>query len=172
MKKIIFLIVKIFLILPFKIGKHRLYMAVYYRILKLIGLNFEGIPRYIGYNVKFDNPKLIYLGPNIVISDECVLLTHDYSLTTVLRYKNKYEGKDIAVLRKIIIGKNCFIGKRTIIMPNTIIGDNCIIGAGSVVRGNVENGSILIGNPAIKTMNIDELDQKWTNIKEDLIRKD
>ena len=160
-KKIIFKLLKPLLYPLFISGKHDLFMNLYYILLRFRGVNFKGKPNYIGYNVKFDNPELINLGHNIVISDESILLTHDYSLTTVLKFKNKTPLNDIAITRGITIGDNCFIGKRAIIMPGCSIGDNCIIGAGSVLRGAIKEESVLVGNPAKIIMNINELSAKW-----------
>lgn len=170
MKKVYFKILKI-LIKPFFYINHRLYMLFFNKIISLAGVKLNGKPRYIGYNVKFDNFSMITIGDRCVISDESHLLTHDYSLTTALISINEKPKTDIAFVKQIEIGNNVFIGKKTIIMPGAQIGDNVIIGAGSVVRGKVESNSILIGNPAIKISDLDKKAMLWskieTNIKKD-----
>lgn len=50
----------------------------------------------------------------------------------------------------VIIKESSFIGAGAIVLPGSIIGKNCIIGAGAVVKGNIEDYSIIVGNPAKK----------------------
>lgn len=140
---------------------HRLHMKFYIPLLKGQGMKFEGTPRYIGVHVKFDDFPLIGLGNRVVISDHCIFLTHDYSLTTALIAIGEQPKSDRAFLREIKVGNNVFIGTKSIIMPNTSIGDNVIIGAGSVVRGKLESNSVYIGNPAMKIRSINEVAEKW-----------
>lgn len=136
-------------------------------------MKIKGTPRYIGVHVKFDDFNLIEIGNKTTISDECHLLTHDYSITNVMRTIGVEFPKDIALVRGIKIGNNCFIGKKTIIMPNAEIGDNVVIGAGSVVRGKIPSNTYWGGNPAIKFGNIDELATKWKHlVDENKIRRD
>ena len=45
------------------------------------------------------------------------------------------------------VGDRSFIGANAVIKQGVVIGDDVIIGAGSVVLHNVENNSILVGNP-------------------------
>jgi len=50
--------------------------------------------------------------------------------------------------RKTIIGHDTWIGHGAIIKPEIVIGDGAIVGAGSVVTKNVEDYTIVAGNPA------------------------
>ncbi len=81
------------------------------------------------------NPKGIYIGKQSVITTGVVILTHNYVM-----------GDGTFVDTKI--GDNVFIGANSIIMPGITIGNNIIIGAGSVVTKDVEDFSIVAGNPA------------------------
>lgn len=150
-----------FLLKPLSLINHRVFMFFYCRLLEKNGMNLYGKPRYIGFNVVFDDFDLISLSDRVVISDECHFLTHDYSITTILLFKNYKLLKDVAINRGIFVGKNVFIGKKSLILPNTVIQDNVIIGAGSVVRGNLESGYIYSGNPAIKIKSFDSQYDKW-----------
>ena len=70
---------------------------------------------------------------------------------------NKFEGRGAARLSRIVIGNNVFIGIGAIIMPGTVVGDNVIIGAGAVVRGKIESGKVVLGNPAKAVMTVEDL---------------
>lgn len=151
---------------------HRIYMKVYLKLIKNLGVTLNGIPRYIGFHVVFDDFKMISIGDKTTISDHCHLLTHDYSITNVLRAVEEESETDVALLRPIKIGANVFIGKKAIIMPNTIIGDNCIVGAGAVVRGSIPNGSVVIGNPAVVIDTVENLASKWRMVDPTQIKRD
>ena len=149
LKKLFFKLFKLFLY-PFFLIHHPTYMFFYNNLLLWVGVKLSGKPKYIGYHVIFDDFSKISLGDQVVISDQCHLLTHDFSITTALISVNKEPVEDVQVNREIKVADNVFIGKKSIIMPGTTISENAIIGAGSVVRGNVEPDSIVIGNPAKK----------------------
>lgn len=152
---------------------HRIYMRMYIPLLKKMGMHIGGDgPRYIGIHVSFDSFEKIYIGERTTISDNCRLLTHDYSITNAFRAIGKESATDIALVREIHIGKNCFIGTRSIILPNCNIGDNCIVGAGSVVRGNIPDNSLVIGNPSQVIGTVNDLAKKWMNVDQNLIRRD
>lgn len=86
-------------------------MRMYIPLLKKNGVKINGTPRYIGIHVSFDDFSKIEIGNNTTISDECHLLTHDYSITNAFRATGKILSKDIALVRGIRIGNNVFIGK-------------------------------------------------------------
>lgn len=46
------------------------------------------------------------------------------------------------------IGRNVFVGTRAVILRGTRIGDDAVVGAGAVVRGRIDAGSVVVGNPA------------------------
>ncbi len=133
-----------------------LYLKAYTKYLKKIGISFDGEKKKIKYvdpSVYFDSNMYsrIHIGDNVTISREVMFLTHDYSITTAVcsvgEYIDRHEG-ELYFSRDIIVGNNCFIGARVSLLPGTTIGANCIIGAGSVVRGDIPEGSIVVGNPA------------------------
>lgn len=141
----------------------RKYMEVYNSYLKRLGINIVGIPRYIHPSVVFDGKgySKTYIGDNVVISRGVLLLNHDYSITCGLRSIGKEIQHEAYWLKDIVINDNVFIGANSTILPGTIIGKNCIIGAGSVIKGNIPDGSIVVGNPARVVSNIYD----WTEKK-------
>ncbi|MHB1367946.1 MAG: hypothetical protein ACYCWE_19175, partial [Eubacteriales bacterium] len=64
-----------------------LYMKLYIKHLKSIGVNIQGTPKYINPKVYFDGSdySLITLNDNISISRDVMFLTHDYSMNTVYK---------------------------------------------------------------------------------------
>jgi sugar O-acyltransferase (sialic acid O-acetyltransferase NeuD family) len=48
----------------------------------------------------------------------------------------------------VYIGDGAFLGLGAIVLPGVRIGRNAVVGAGTVVRRDVEEGSVVAGNPA------------------------
>lgn len=51
------------------------------------------------------------------------------------------------VLGQASVGDNTFVGAGSVILQGVHVGKNCIIGAGSVVLHDVEDDSVIVGNP-------------------------
>lgn len=162
------------LIRPLVFFNHRLYMRLLLPQLRRGGLRLTGTPRYISHSVFMDDLDKITLGDRVVISSHVSLLTHDYSLTTVLIAQGKHDGRgDVAIVRPITVGRNVFIGRGSLLMPGTTLEDDVIVGAGSVVRGVVRKGTIVIGNPAAPAGEIGALYDKYSGKAAELdVRKD
>lgn len=52
------------------------------------------------------------------------------------------------VTRQITIGNGCWIATASTILPGVSVGDYSVVAAGSVVTKNVEEHSVVGGNPA------------------------
>lgn len=89
-------------------------------------------------------PWLISIGSYVKITRGVIILTHDYSLSTLRRVYGEWIGEG----KVTSIGDNCFIGMNSIILMGTHIGNNVIVGAGSVVHGDVPDNVVIAGNPA------------------------
>jgi acetyltransferase-like isoleucine patch superfamily enzyme len=111
-------------------------IRIQYLILtKIYGMNIHH-SSLISLKARLDktNPKGVYIGKNSVITTGVVILTHNYVM-----------GNNTFLDTKV--GDNVFLGVNSIIMPGITIGNNSIIGAGAVVTKNVEDFSIIVGNP-------------------------
>jgi sugar O-acyltransferase (sialic acid O-acetyltransferase NeuD family) len=80
--------------------------------------------------------KGVIVNTRSVVEHECII--GDYV----------HIGPGAVVTGNVTIGENTFIGANATILPGLSIGKNCIIGAGSVVTKNVNDNSVLKGNPA------------------------
>ena len=92
-------------------------------------------------------PWLVEIGDNVTLAPQVYVLAHDAS-TKIPMGATK--------VGRVVIGNNVFIGARTIILPNVKIGDGVVIGAGSVVTKDIEDNSLVVGNPARKISTLDE----------------
>lgn len=66
---------------------------------------------------------------------------HDYRKTMKERQESIIESS-------ILIKKGAWIGSNAIILGGVVIGENAVVAAGSVVTKNVEDNSVVAGNPA------------------------
>jgi UDP-2-acetamido-3-amino-2,3-dideoxy-glucuronate N-acetyltransferase len=105
----------------------------------------------IGDNCKIQNNVSIYAGVkagnHVFFGPSCVL-TNDIN-PRCLHSKN---GQYIETILEdgVTLGANC-----TIVCGNTL-GKHCLIGSGAVICKDVEQNSIMVGNPGRKIGNIDE----------------
>ena len=83
--------------------------------------------------------KRIEIGENTIFGPNVLVYDHDHLFDSVSGVHRKEY-----IQSEIIIGRNCWIGANTVILRGSHIGDNCLIGAGSIIRGNYEDGSIII----------------------------
>lgn len=120
----------------------------------IIGQNvYIGSNVVIGDNVKIQNNVSVYEGviieDNVFLGPSCVF-TND--LTPRAKYPKGHEN-----FVKTLIKKGASIGANATIVCGNTIGENAMVGAGAVVTHNVEPRVIVIGNPATKYKNIDEI---------------
>ncbi|HRH99774.1 MAG TPA: acetyltransferase [Saprospiraceae bacterium] len=85
-------------------------------------------------NVRIGNHVIIL--PNSVISHDDVI--GDYTCIT----------GGVCISGGVTIGESCYLGTNCSIIGNIKIGNNCLIGMGSNVLRDVDDNSVVMGNPA------------------------
>lgn len=98
----------------------------------------------IGKNVVVMNNALFMAAGGITIEDD-VLVAANAQLIS-----NNHDLHDHAVLtcKPVRLKRNCWIGAGATILPGVTVGENAVVGAGAVVTKDVEDNTIVGGNPA------------------------
>jgi maltose O-acetyltransferase len=128
----------------------------------LLNFGFIGKDCVIRNGIQYRHGPNIYLGDNVFINYNCVLLDSESILIAgnvslgpgvhiyTIDHKMNQDGKLSSSKSPVYIGKNVWIGGNSTILPGVSIGENSIIGAGSVVTCDVETNSLYAGVPARK----------------------
>lgn len=98
----------------------------------------------IGKNVTVMNNALFMAAGGITIEDD-VLVAANAQLIS-----NNHDLHNHAVLtcKPIHLKRNCWIGAGATILPGVTVGENAVVGAGAVVTKDVEDNTVVVGNPA------------------------
>ena len=88
----------------------------------------------------------LHIGDNVAIGPFCSIFcsSNDIPADKDILFKDSYKKADVN------IGSNVFIGAQCVILPGTRIGDNVVVAAHSTVKGELEEGYLYAGNPAVK----------------------
>lgn len=105
-------------------------------------LIFLGENVFINYNCVLLDCNKIVIGDNCMLAPGCQLLTAYHPLEANLRNS----GRELAA--PIVIGNNVWLGAGVIVLPGVTIGDGAVIGAGSIVTKSIPANSLAVGNPA------------------------
>lgn len=103
---------------------------------------------FIGYGVYLDvgGCKRIYIGDNVLIAAQCLLLAHKRDIKGYkhgIDLQNELPFKEL----EIHIEDNVSIGMRSMVLPGVTIGKDSIVGAFSLVSKDVPESVIGAGNP-------------------------
>lgn len=105
----------------------------------------------IGYNSGIGEKSFlqdcgkIIIGNDVLMGPEVMIFTTNHGIE---KSKKIFEQKNI--IKDVKIGNDVWIGARVIILPGISVGDGAVIAAGSIVTKNVDNYTIVAGNPAKK----------------------
>jgi len=105
----------------------------------------------IQINFLASEPYLVEIGDNVAIAPGVKLITHD-GASVIFRE----EFPAVRYFGKIVIEDDCFIGIHSIITAGVRIGKGSIVGPMSVVIRDVNPGSVVIGNPAIRISTVEK----------------
>jgi maltose O-acetyltransferase len=83
----------------------------------------------------------VNIGNNVTLSYRCMILTGGLELGNESNVK-AHKTKSVIIHDDVWVGANC------IILPGISLAKGCVIAAGSVVTKDVEENSIVAGNPA------------------------
>ena len=140
-------------------GKERISRESYVAYLKRIGVRIGDnvyITDPINCELDVTRPWLLQIGDDCLITDNVVVLTHDFSFSTV----SKCSLGTYPSCGKVTIGNNVFIGTHAIILPGVTVGNNVIIGAGSIVSKDIPDNVVVAGSPAKIVNNINDYREK------------
>ena len=105
----------------------------------------------LGFEVKIGKSTFVSSGTIIntlgKIGDACILNTGCVIDHEAVIENYVHIGPGSTLAGNVKIGEGTFIGANCTIIQGVSIGRNCIIGAGSVVLKNVEDNSVIVGNP-------------------------
>lgn len=98
----------------------------------------------IGRNVVIMNNALMMAAGGITIDDDVMVAANAQLIS------NNHDLYDHAVLtcKPVHLKRNCWIGAGATILPGVTVGENSVVAAGAVVTRDVEDNTVVGGNPA------------------------
>jgi len=104
--------------------------------------------------------RRVSIGPWCLVSD-CGITDSDFHN---LPPRQRHEPAGAKALAPVTIGRNVWVGASALVLKGSVIGDDSVVGAGAVVRGTVDAGVVVAGNPArvVKTFAPEERTQGRT----------
>lgn len=98
----------------------------------------------IGRNVVVMNNSLFMAAGSITIEDDVMVAAN------VQLISNNHDLYDHQILtcKPVRLKRNCWIGAGATILPGITVGENAVVAAGAVVTKDVEDNTVVGGNPA------------------------
>lgn len=105
---------------------------------------------FVSHHVSLDNN--VYIQPNVVVGHDSIILAHSVI------------SPGVSIGGAVSIGYSSFIGLNASIREATFIGSNCIVGMGCCLNVNVDDSTIITGNPA-RVIGINRLNRVFMGVK-------
>lgn len=104
----------------------------------------------IGRNVVVMNNSLFMAAGGITIEDDVMVAAN------VQLISNNHDLYDHQILtcKPVRLKRNCWIGAGATILPGITVGENAVVAAGAVVTKDVEDNTVVGGNPAKRIKHI------------------
>jgi maltose O-acetyltransferase len=102
----------------------------------------------IGENFYANTGCIILDAASVSFGKNCMLGPNVNIYTSTHPMDAELRAKHLEASMPITIGDDVWIGGNATILPGVTIGDRAVIGAGSVVTRNIENDTVVAGNPA------------------------
>lgn len=102
----------------------------------------------LGYGIYLDvdGYNYITIEDNVIITAQCLLLTHRRDMCAY--HKGNLQCELPYIRKPIVIKNNATLGMRSVIMPGVTVGEGAVVGAGAIVTKDVPPYTIVGGNPA------------------------
>jgi acetyltransferase-like isoleucine patch superfamily enzyme len=97
----------------------------------------------INTNCSFLAHDIIRIGDNTMIGPNVTIITVDHDIG-----REGKEAHNAHIPSPVTIGENVWIGAGALILPGVRIHDNAVVAAGSVVTRDVQENTVVGGNPA------------------------
>ena len=92
----------------------------------------------------------VYVSSNVRVGPHSLIHRNAFLAHDVVIGENCFIGPGVMCLGKVTILDNCYIGAGSVLSNGTLIARNSVVAAGSVVFNDVNEGQVVMGNPAIK----------------------
>ena len=93
----------------------------------------------VGPRAEIYNVAKITMGSNITISQDSYLCTASHDISKL---------KKPLIFKPIVIGDSAWVAARAMVLPGVTIGEGTVVAAGAVVTKDVEDWTVVGGNPA------------------------
>lgn len=98
----------------------------------------------IGRNVVVMNNSLMMAAGGITIEDDVLVAAN----VQLISNNHDLYDHDVLICNPVRLKRNCWIGAGATILPGVTVGENSVVGAGAVVTKDVEDNTVVGGNPA------------------------